>query len=49
MLDVEAPYLYPAKYVLYVLVVTMIMTMAIIQFPIRRAARMKPGDALRYQ
>jgi len=49
MLDVEAPYLYPVKYILYVLLVTVGMTLLIIQFPLRRATRMKPGDALRYQ
>ena len=49
MLDVDAPYLYRISYTLWVLLITIIMTLIIIQFPLRRAARMKPGDALRYQ
>jgi len=49
MLDVDAGFLFPINYILWVLVITVVLTLAIIQLPIRRAARMKPGDALRYQ
>jgi len=49
MLDVEAPYLYIVKYTLWVLLVTVGLTILIVQFPIRRAVRMKPGNALRYE
>ncbi len=49
MLDVEAPFYFPAKYTLLVLLITVAMTLLIIQVPLKRASRMKPGDALRYQ
>ena len=40
---------YPVSYLLWSLAVTMIGAIIIIQIPIWRATRMKPGDALRYQ
>jgi len=47
--DIEADFLFPALFLVLTLGITILMTVLIIQLPLRRAARMKPGDALRYE
>jgi putative ABC transport system permease protein len=48
-LGVEMTFLYPLNIVLLSLVVTLIITLIVIQGPLLRAVRFKPGEALRYQ
>jgi len=48
-MDVEAPFFQPALNVPIVLVITVIVALLIIQFPLWRATHIRPGDALRYQ
>jgi putative ABC transport system permease protein len=49
MLDWEIPIIFPLKFVMISLVLVLVAAFVIAQFPILRAVRMRPGDALRYQ
>ena len=49
LFNIEVPLLFPARYILISLAITMILSLIIIQFPLRRATNFKPGEALRYQ
>ncbi|MCU0798839.1 MAG: hypothetical protein MUC62_04125, partial [Candidatus Thermoplasmatota archaeon] len=49
MLDWEIPIIFPVGMVLMSLVLVMTASFLIAQFPILRATRMRPGDALRYE
>jgi putative ABC transport system permease protein len=49
ILNLEMDVLFPVNFVLVVLFVTIVLTVLIIQPPLHRAARFRPGDALRYQ
>jgi ABC-type antimicrobial peptide transport system permease subunit len=49
ILNLEMDLLFPVSFVMIAVLVTLVMTLIIIQLPLRRAARFKPGDALRYQ
>lgn len=49
ILTLEIDLLFPIKFVVIAIVVTLILTTVIIQPPLFRAARFRPGDALRYQ
>jgi putative ABC transport system permease protein len=49
ILNLEMDVLFPVNFVLIVLTVTIVLTVIIIQPPLHRAARFRPGDALRYQ
>lgn len=49
MMDFTVDILYPMKFIGISLLVTMIGSFIIIQVPVWRASRMRPGDALRYQ
>jgi ABC-type antimicrobial peptide transport system permease subunit len=42
-------YLYPAWPLGVALLVTVMMSLAVLRLPLRRAIRMRPGTALRYQ
>ena len=48
-LKLRIPSSFAPRYVGWGLVFTLVGTLIVIFFPLRRAARMKPGDALRYQ
>ncbi|MDH5615014.1 MAG: ABC transporter permease [Acidimicrobiia bacterium] len=48
-LKLNLPSSFAPRYIGFGLVFTLIGTLIVIFFPLRRAARMKPGDALRYQ
>jgi putative ABC transport system permease protein len=48
-MNLQMTFLYPPEMVLLSLGLTLLMTLGIIYFPIRRAVRFKPGEALRYQ
>jgi ABC-type lipoprotein release transport system permease subunit len=41
--------LFPVSFVMVVLGVTLLLTFLVIQPPLFRASRFRPGDALRYQ
>ena len=47
-LAVDIPVLYPAPNLLIVLIGTILLTLVILRLPVRRAVRLRPGDALRY-
>jgi putative ABC transport system permease protein len=49
MLDWEVKTLFPPIYILLSFIVTLVGTVLIIQLPLLKATRMRPGDALRYQ
>ncbi|MGA1873851.1 MAG: ABC transporter permease [Thermoplasmatota archaeon] len=49
ILNLEMDVLFPVTFVMIALGVTVALTLVIIQFPLHRAARFRPGDALRYQ
>jgi len=49
MIDWEIEIYYPLRYVMIGLFITLVGTTLIAQFPILRATRIKPGDAIRYQ
>ncbi|MGA1866102.1 MAG: FtsX-like permease family protein, partial [Thermoplasmatota archaeon] len=49
ILNLEMDVLFPVTFVVIALGVTVVLTLLIIQFPLHRAARFRPGDALRYQ
>jgi len=48
-MDIEATFLYPALNIPIVLVITVIVALLIIQFPLWRATHIRPGEAIRYQ
>jgi len=48
-LKADVPYYFATDSVLLSLLVTIIGSILIIQLPIRRATKLKPGDALRYE
>ncbi len=45
----EMPFLFPMEYLLISLVLTLLMTLIVIQPSLWRATHLKPGDALRYE
>lgn len=47
-LDVDVGVVYPARNILVVLAGTVVLTLVILRIPIRRAVRLRPGDALHY-
>ncbi len=49
LFNIEVPLLFPARYTLISLGITIILSLIIIQLPLRRATNFKPGEALRYQ
>ena len=49
ILNLEMDLLFPLNFVLVVLIVTVVLTLIVIQPPLFRAAKFRPGDALRYQ
>ena len=49
ILHVEFTFIYPIEYVFVSLIVTLIMTLMVIQPSLWRATHLKPGDALRYE
>jgi ABC-type lipoprotein release transport system permease subunit len=48
-MHVEMKFYFPAEYVWISLIVTVILTLAVIQPALWRATHLKPGDALRYE
>jgi putative ABC transport system permease protein len=48
-MKIRLPLIFPLAYVVWSLVIALLGTVAIIQAPLLRATRLKPGDALRYQ
>lgn len=48
VLDVRIPVLFPALNVIVALVGTIFLALLVLYFPVRRAVRFRPGDALRY-
>ena len=48
VVNVEVPFAFPVANVLYALVGTVVLALVITWWPIRRAVRFRPGDALRY-
>jgi putative ABC transport system permease protein len=49
LLHLEMAFLFPMEYVIISLVLTMVMTLVVIQPSLWRATHLKPGDALRYE
>jgi putative ABC transport system permease protein len=49
LMHLEMAFIFPMEYVLISLVLTLIMTLVVIQPSLWRATHLKPGDALRYQ
>jgi putative ABC transport system permease protein len=49
LMHVEMSYYYPMEYIWISLIVTVILTLAVIQPALWRATHLKPGDALRYE
>jgi putative ABC transport system permease protein len=49
LMNLEITYIFPVEYILISLVLTLVMTMVVIQPSLWRATRLKPGDALRYE
>ncbi len=49
LMHVQIVFLFPIQFVLVALVITMLITILIIQPPLFRATHLKPGDALRYE
>lgn len=49
VMDVDPPFFYPVINIFLVLVITLLIAIIVIQFPLRRATKLKPGDAIRYQ
>jgi putative ABC transport system permease protein len=48
-LKMRLPLIFPLGYIVWSLVIALLGTIVIIQAPLLRATRLKPGDALRYQ
>jgi putative ABC transport system permease protein len=49
MMDIEVPFTFPPELIIYAGLIAIIGTAVIIQLPLTRATRFKPGDAIRYQ
>lgn len=49
ILHVEIAFIFPAEFVFISLIITLIMTLMVIQPSLWRATHLKPGDALRYE
>jgi ABC-type lipoprotein release transport system permease subunit len=49
LLHLEMAFIFPTEYVVISLVLTLIMTLVVIQPSLWRATHLKPGDALRYE
>ncbi len=49
LMHVEMAYSYPMEYIWISMIVTVILTLAVIQPALWRATHLKPGDALRYE
>ncbi len=49
LLHVEMDFLYPPQFILISMIVTLVVTVIVIQPPLWRATHFKPGEALRYQ
>jgi putative ABC transport system permease protein len=49
LLHLEIAFIFPTEYILISLVLTLIMTLVVIQPSLWRATHLKPGDALRYE
>lgn len=49
MMDIEVPFTFPPVLILYAGLIAIVGTAVIIQLPLMRATRFKPGDAIRYQ
>jgi putative ABC transport system permease protein len=49
MMDIEVPFTFPPMLIVYAGLIAVIGTAVIIQLPLVRATRFKPGDAIRYQ
>jgi putative ABC transport system permease protein len=48
LLHFQLYYEFPAFYMAFAFVITVVLTLLVIQLPLRRAVRLKPGDAIRY-
>ena len=48
IVDVRLPVVFPPGNVLVALVGTTVLTLLVMVLPVRRAVRLRPGDALRY-
>jgi len=48
IIKLELFYEFPLAYVVIAFVMTLILTLVVIQFPLRRASKLRPGDAIRY-
>jgi putative ABC transport system permease protein len=46
--DIDLPFTFPAGRILLTLVGTLLLALLVLQLPVRRAARLRPGDALRH-
>ncbi|MGD9796980.1 MAG: hypothetical protein AB7V15_02575 [Acidimicrobiia bacterium] len=46
--DVRLPLVFPATHLLVALIGTVALALAVLHLPVRRAVRLRPGDALRY-
>jgi len=49
IMNLEMEVLFPVSFVIIAILVTVVLTLIVIQLPLHRAARFRPGDALRYQ
>jgi putative ABC transport system permease protein len=49
IMNLEMDVLFPVSFVLIAVVITVVLTLVVIQLPLHRAARFRPGEALRYQ
>jgi ABC-type lipoprotein release transport system permease subunit len=47
--DVRLPFVFPATHLLLALVGTVALAVVVLYLPVRRAVRLRPGDALRYR
>jgi putative ABC transport system permease protein len=48
LIDVDIPVVYPVSHVLVALVGALVLAAVVMALPLRRAVRLKPGEALRY-
>ena len=48
LIEVDIPVVYPASHVVVALIGTIVLALVVIALPLRRAARLEPGEALRY-
>ena len=47
-IGIDIPFMFPLQYVAFALVGTVVIALLVMMLPLRRAARFKPGEALRY-